>query len=310
MSDSDYFNRSLSPNKKIKYFFGAWLLSTIILLHSLVNYLAGLGQKNIVSLPEEFSLISYVWGEGVLLNALKLLVAAIAAFGFGIIYGYLSRKITLSDKVSVSFTNSVLTIFGIPLAFLILLIVVNPSYGIGLFELIFRLATAISENSVVKVMIILQLLVITGFTYLGLLAADFKTRELPEEKGKLLGVKWFHYIWLAPALSIYLQAIYWLLYRTLRTLMTFFKDFNLSEFFGISESSKGADATNLSNLSWKLLFLYLIAYLIFRLTLLQREVLDSNSKSPKIKTIPISILFAIIVPFLLLLYIVSETNNG
>ena len=128
-----------------------------------------------------------------------------------------------------------------------------------------------------------------------------------DDKGKLLGIKWYHYIWLSPAISIYVQSFLFLIYLTIPAIGAFFANFNWGDLLGGNTDS--THNNSVSSLIWSFAFLYLIAVVIFYLIKLQRDVLAGKTKMHTVFKVLISIAVSLIIPILLITFTAIGDNN-
>jgi len=73
-----------------------------------------------------FSANQIFWGDGFLLNTLRLLIVVFFAGVFGFLYGYLSRKVSASEKVIVNTINMIMAVFGTAVLVLLALAIFHP----------------------------------------------------------------------------------------------------------------------------------------------------------------------------------------
>lgn len=151
-------------------------------------------------------------------------------------------------------------------------------------------------------MFIVAQLIGTGFfTYLGLNQGQKMTKHLPEdEKGKLLGIKWYHYIWLWISISVYVQALLFLIYLTLHSLRVFLSQFHWWELFGGTSGNNSSNS--LMSLGETIIFYYLIAAVIFSIIKYEREVLSGEKNLNIFVKIIVSIIVGGAIPFLLVAF--------
>lgn len=296
---SDIFNRSLTTNQKIMYFFGAWLLACFVLFDAVSKFIDTLGYLNVIILPENFTFLSFAFSEGFLLNILKIAVLLLSSVGFGILYTYLARRINLSDKVSLSISNALLYVLTFPL--IVLFIAAQTSEGrYTALELIRYTLSYVIETPELLFGVIVQLLILIVGTFIGFVIGRKITLGLPEERGKLIGVKWFHYVWLTPAISVYAQSLLFLIYLSVKIAVEFLAHFNPIESIGRSDTNE----SSIQGLILAVAIYYGIGYLILQLGRLQLKVLVKKSPYKIWKRVGISLLFGFIIPAMILLFTV------
>ena len=294
---TDSFNRSLTTNQKMIYFSGAWLLACFVLFDAVIKFIDTLASLKVITLPEGFNFLSLTFNQGFVAGLVKVVTLLIASIGFGIIYTYLARRVNASDRVSLSTACALGIVIVIPI---IVLFIASFFWGeVYTPSAIFSLLTeAIVNNVDVAWGFATQMLIVVAGSLLGLWLGGKMTVELPEERGRLLGVKWYHYVWLAPAIGIYIQALLLLVYLTIRAVIEFLAHINLLEVATNTENN------SLQGLFWTIAIFYGIGYLIVLLGILQAKVLSKNSKYNVWQKIGTDLLFALIVPILILMFTV------
>lgn len=305
MKKDDSFNRTLGILDKFKYFLGAWLLSQLF-VDSVYKFLVIMHHKRIVTLPESFTGVELIWGNGLGLNILKTIILVFAAILFSITYYYLCRKVKASDKVSVSFANAFLTVFSFTVIYIFITAFSSGDYTMR--DTLHMVLTNIGENPFTATFVILDLILVGIVTFSAATIAKNYVSDLPEERGKLLGIKWYHFIWLAPAIGTYIQAFLGLIYLSLHIIDQALSKFNFFSFFFSSDNS--GTGTNLVALLTSLVFMYIVAVGIFNLILVQRNALLTESQMPLFKKIGISLVIALVIPALLIIFTFIGNNQS
>lgn len=301
----DTFNRSLDFNAKLKYFVACFLLVWLVLQDAIGKFMLILNNRNVIKLGEDFNPSGIFWTEQPLWNIVKLFIVCALAFMFGVAYSYMARKIRASDRVTISMINAIAGIFGY---LLIIFAVVAIFRHDALRDSFVYTRDTIRENSFYMAFIVLQLIGVGVLTFVGINTGQKLIEGIEEDdKGKLLGIKWYHYIWLSPAISIYIQSFLFLIYLTVPAIGTFFANFHWADLLG--GNTDNTQNNSVSSLVWSFAFLYFLAIIIFYLIKLQRDILSNKTKIHVVFKVLISILVALIIPFLLIMFTAIGDNN-
>lgn len=307
----DSFNKTLDFNKKFIYFISAWALIEVVVIDAVYKFINILNNQQSIHLPKNFDPSNVLWGESILLNLLKVVVVGVFAFIFGITYSYLARKVLESDKASISVANA---IFGVLGTFLIILFTL---WAIAIFRhqdfqiryYLSQVIFAIRSSAIYTGFLLAQILVVGISSFIGLTVGQNLVENLNiENKGRLFGIKWYHFFWLWLSISIYVQALLWLIYFTLHTFMQFIHQFKFIELFGATTSSSGQDSNSFTALSTSLIFVYIIAVIIVYLMKYQREILSGDTKVNTFIKIFASIGISFVIPAMLLIYTVIGSS--
>jgi len=300
----DSFNRTLDFNTKFKYFIAAWALIELVLIDAVYKFINILNNQKIIHLPKDFDPSTIYWSEDLPLNLLKIIIVCIFAFIFGVTYSYLARKVLEKDKASISVANSIAAVFGtyILLVLILALIQLFTQNDYQIHDSFVSTITAIRESTLYTFVLLAQLIGAGIFSFIGLTYGQSKVEHIDEEgKGRLLGIKWYHYLWLWFGVSIYLQALLWLCYWTVHTIALFIHQFRVSDVVGTAV--EGQDSHNsISTLLGGLFVVYIIAVIIFYLLSYQRDILSGEKKVNILLKVGTSILVAFIIPVLLVMY--------
>lgn len=301
--NNDKFNRTLSFNTKLKYFLASWLLIEFILLDAVYKFIIGLNNRNIIHFGEDFDTIQIIWGDSIALNGIRVIILCLFSVLFGITYAYLARKVRESDKAAISLANGILAVFGSVIIYLLYQwigsLFSNTSFPfISILE---EIARGLKSSTFISIAITVQFVSTAICTYVGLNYGQDLIEGLDDEdKGRLFGIKWYHYLWLWYSISVYVQAFLSLLYLTLHSLRVFLSDFNVGELLG---GTSGENSSNsLQNLGVSLVFYYFIGVIIFYFIQTQREILSGKSELHIFLKIVVTVLVALIIPTLLLMY--------
>lgn len=276
----------------------SWLLVEVVLYDAFGKFLIVLNHLNVIHLDKHFDPTQIIWGDRPFWNIVKVIVTCAFAFLVGIAYSYLARKVRESDKASISLINAVVGVFG---TFIILLIITWLFNHVAVHDTLLAVSQALKENNSYAIFIVAQLVGAGVFTYLGLNQGQSMIRHLPEdEKGKLLGIKWYHYLWLWISISVYVEALLFLIYLTLHAIRLFISQFRWYELFGVTPADKSS--TSLSALGTTIIFYYFIAALIFAIIKYERDILSGDKKLNIFVKIIVSIIVAAGIPLLLVVY--------
>lgn len=288
----------------------AWLLAEVVLNSAILKFVERLNEKGILGMGANFSANQLFWGDGFLLNTLRLFIVVFFAGVFGFLYGYLSRKVSASEKVIVNAINMIMAVFGAAVLFLLAVAIfhseqlteVNNTFGIML-HMTFSSPFYIG-------FIILNLLGSFAFGFycvgLGMRTVNHPYHPWDKEKtGTLLEIKWYHYLWLWMPLGFYSQVAINLIYATGHALVTFFRNVRWFEFLGASVAAEGVQEQNSIDVAWgKLIGIYIAVVIIYYLLAYLREILAGEKKMHwALKTL-ISIGIGIALPALLTIYTV------
>lgn len=106
------------------------------------------------------------------------------------------------------------------------------------------------------------------------------------------------------AISVYVEALLFLIYLTVHSLSAFLSQFRWWDVFG---GTTGSNSTNIiEKLGSAFIFYYLIAAIIFGMVKYERDILSGEVKLNLYAKIGVSILVALVVPLLLIMF----TNLG
>lgn len=301
----DTFNRSLDFNAKLKYFIACYLLVWLVLQDAIGKFITILNNRGVVNLGQDFSPSGLFWTDEPLWNIVKLAIICGLAFVFGIAYSYMARKIRASDKVTISMVNAIAGIFGYVL---ILFAIIAIFRNYALHDSFVYMRDIIRQDSFYMAFIIFQLIGAGLLTFAGINVGQKLVDRLEEDdKGKLLGIKWYHYIWLSPAISIYVRSFLFLIYLTIPAIGTFFSNFHWGDLLG--GNTDGTQNNSVSSLVWSFAFLYFVAVVIFYLIKLQRDVLAGKAKMHAAFKVLISIVVSLVIPILLIMFTAIGDNS-
>jgi hypothetical protein len=286
---------------KTKRFFAAAILADWVLGNAVNVFIQNLNHKGLLGLGEGFQSSFMIWGDSIWLNILHILILAFTAGLFGFIFGYLSRRVSSSDKII--FTTLYVFIRFVFLG-LFSVIIDNfiPSYSANWNQLVTETIFAITSSAFNVTFIILSyILMFASAIYF--MKSGSKVINNPYyltdkvKSGTLLDIKWYHYFWLFIPIAFYSQIILNLLYKVGHTLVILVKNFKWTTIFGGEDGDKG----NALDVAWGSLGLIVViaVIIIFLMTYLQ-EVLIGKTKQHWVLKILIAIGIAFVIPFLLL----------
>lgn len=301
----DTFNRSLDFNAKLKYFIACYLLVWIVLQDAIGKFITVLNNKKVIDLGKDFNSSGIFWTDQPLWNIVKLVTVCALAFLFGVAYSYMARKIRESDKVTISMFNAMAGVFGY---LLIIFAIVAIFRHDDLHNSFVYIRDTIKENSFYMAFIVMQLIGAGVLTFVGINTGQKLIENLEEDdKGRLLGIKWYHYIWLSPAISVYIQSFLFLIYLTVPAIGVFFHNFHWADLLG--GNTDNTQNNSVSSLLYSFAFLYFIAVVIFYLIRLQRDILAGKVKMHAVFKVLISIGVSFVIPIVLIMFTAIGDNN-
>jgi hypothetical protein len=292
---------SYSFLSKIKRFFAAAILADWVLGNAVNVFIQNLNSKGLLGLGDDFQASFIIWGNSIWLNILHIFILAFIAGLFGFIFGYLSRRVNLSDKII--FTTLYVFIRFVFLAlFSVIIDSFFPSYSANWNQLVTENIFAITSSAFNATFIIIG--------YIGMFSSAIyfmksgsKVISNPyymtdkSQNGTLLDIKWYHYFWLFIPIAFYSQILLNLLYKVGYTLVTLVKNFKWSTIIGVEDGEKG----NALDVAWGSLFwIILIAGVIIFLMAYMQEILIGKTKQHWAVKFLIVIGIAFVIPFLLL----------
>lgn len=292
---------SYSFLSKILRFLAAILLADWVLGNAVNVFIQNLNNKGLLGLGEDFQASFMVWGDSIWLNILHVVILALTAGLFGFIFGYLSRRVTLSDRII--FTTLYVFIRFIFLG-LFSVIIDNffPNYSADYNQLISEAFFAITSSVFNFTFVILGYFAMFASAFY-FMKSGSKIINDPyytidkSKNGTLLDVKWYHYLWLFVPISFYSQIILNLLYQVGHTIVTLISNFKWSTIFGGDDGDKG----NALDVAWGSLFWIVIvaAITIFLMSYLQKILSGATSQHWSVKIL-IAIAIGFGIPFLIL----------
>ena len=122
---------AITSNSKIKavmHFLAAATLADWVIGNSVYVYITTLNHRGILGLGADFNPNDILWGNSVWLNILHVFVMAFTGAVFGLIFGYLSRSLSLSSRISLT-TLYVFIRYILLIGISVTLNTFFPSYG-------------------------------------------------------------------------------------------------------------------------------------------------------------------------------------
>jgi len=288
---------------KIKRFFAAVLLADSVIGLAINVFIENLNKKGVLGLGSDFQANQMVWGESIWLNILHLAILGITAGIFGFIFGYLSKRISLAEKIIFTFFYVFIKLIFVAL-FSVIIEFFIPSAAATWNDVIGSSIYFITSSTFNATFVIL------GYILMFLSAIYFIDRgsDLINDpyyttdksvNGTLLDVKWFHFLWLFIPITIYIQVICNLIYQVGDTIVNLVKNFKWHTLFGFSDGDNG----NALDVAWgSLLFIFFMAVIIFYLMDYLRKVLSGETRQHWIIKLLISIVIGFAIPFLMIYF--------
>jgi hypothetical protein len=294
-------NISYSFFSKVRRFFAAALLADWVLGNAVYVFINHLNRKGLLGLGEDFKSTYIIWGNSIWTNILHVFILGFIASLFGFIFGYLSRRISLSDKI-------IFTTFYVFIRFVFLglfaLIVDSfiPTYSANWHEILSEWFLAFSSSVFNATFVIVGFIVMffcaIYFMNIGskIISNPYYTSD-KKINGTLFDIKWYHYFWLFIPISIYSQVIFNLLYITGNIIYTLIQNFKWTTIFGGDDGEKG----NAINVAWySFIVIAIAASIVMFLMFYLREILiGKTSHNWAIKAI-IILGISFVIPFLIL----------
>jgi len=288
----------------------SWLLAEVVLIGAVLNFIDRLNQKGILGMGADFSPNQLFWGDGIWMNIFRLVIFVSFAGVFGFLYGYLSKKITTSEKIIVNTINAFLSVFGTFFIILFAVVIFRPETAGEINGTIGVILNTFVSSPFYLTFLVLNLV---GSFALGFYCVELGSKTInnpyhtldKEKSGTLLGVKWYHFLWLWLPIGFYGQVALNLIYATGHTLITFFRNVHWFDFLGVTTSSENGTGQNSIDIAWgKLIGIYIAAVIIFYMLAYLREVLAGEKEMHWALKILVSVGIGVVIPFLLLWFTV------
>lgn len=293
---------------KLRRFLGAWLLAEIALVEPIYHFFDNLNTKGILGLGDNFSSWQIYWGDGFGLNIIKSIIIISAAGAFGFLYGYLSKKVSMSEKIIVNTVNSLLNVFFSIFILFAIILLIQPASTDEIDEGMTWIFSFFSNSPLFLSFLIFQLV---GSFIASFLMIDFGAKVInnpyhnmdKERQGTLLNIAWYHYLWLWIPISLYGQLFLSLIYLAGHTLITFVRNVHWYEFLGASVSSEGSAEKNNVDIAWgKLVIIIIAAAISFNLLVFLKEVLSGERKIHWALKFLSAFGIGIVIPFVMLFF--------
>lgn len=294
---------SYSFINKFKRFLGAALLADWVLGNAINVFIENLNKKGLLGLGSDFQTNSMIWGDSIWVNSLHILILAITAGVFGFIFGYLSRRVSTSDKI-------IFTTFYVFIRLIFLgifsIIIENflPDYASTWGEILSTSIFIISSSAFNATFVILGYVAMfaSAFYFINKgsnIINDPYYNTDKSENGTLLDIKWYHYFWLFIPISFYSQILLNLIYKVGHTIVNLIRNFEWHTIFGGSDGDKG----NALEVAWgSLFFILIVAMIVIYLMDYLRKILIGETYQHWAVKILISLGIGFVIPFLLLMY--------
>ena len=293
---------------KFGRFVSSWLLAEVVLIGAVFNFLERLNEKGILGMGDEFTTSQLYWGDGIGMNIFRLVIVVVFAGVFGLLYGYLSKRVvSTSEKIIANTINSLLAVFGTFFVMILALAIFQPGVIGEINNSFGQILYTFTASPFYLVFLVLNLVgsFAAGFYFVELggkiISNPYHTMDR-EKNATLLGIKWYHYLWLWMPIGFYGQVALNLIYATGHTLITFIKNVHWFDFLGgVVVSEDGATSQNSLDIAWgKLIGIYIAAVIIYYLLVYLREVLAGGKKMHIVLKILVSVGIGVVIPFLLL----------
>jgi hypothetical protein len=296
-------NVSNSIFNKIRRFFFAVFFAEFVIGNGIYAFIINLDKKGLLGLDPEFDFYQMLWGDTLWLNILHLIIIGFTAGVFGFIFGYRSRRVSLSEKIIFTFFY----VF-IRLIFLVVISVVIdfflPSIAGNLNEEIGLIIYTIASSPFDATFVILGYVVMFASAFYFIdkgnkLINDPYYKTDKSINGTLLDIKWYHYLWLWIPISFCTQILLNLLYKVGHMIVTLFNNFKWHTIFGGSDGGKG-NALDVARGSW--FFIFIVAIIVFYLMDYLRKVLSGETAQHWSIKLLISLGIGIVFPVLIFFF--------
>jgi hypothetical protein len=259
--------------------------------------------NGIPGLGPNFQSPSLIWGNSIGWNGLHFFILIFISGIFGFLFGYMSRKVSMDDKV---LFGTLFVFFHFFFLGIILLIadIIYQGYWTNLDGMVSEIIHEANSSRVIVLFLILDCL---GMVFSAIffmkkgrkIARNSNDIADKNKKGKFLGIKLYHYIWLCIPIIFYSQVILNFLYQVTNKVVLLIV---ISKKPIISANGMGGNG-NANNVEWgNLLWLAAISGISIFLMVYLQKILSGKIK----KDVSIAIVFALgigfVVPLLILLF--------
>ncbi|MCL5029034.1 MAG: hypothetical protein M1480_08450 [Bacteroidetes bacterium] len=292
---------SYSFFSKVKRFIAAMLLADWVLGNAVNVFIQNLNRKGLLGLGGDFQANNLIWGDSIWLNLLHIFILAFTAGLFGFIFGYLSRRVSLSEKIIFTTLYVFIRFIFIGL-FSVIIDSFFPTYSAGFNNILSEAFFAITSSTFNLLVVVLGHLVMfvssIYFMKFGSNLINDPYYSIDKSKnGTLLDIKWFHYLWLFIPIAFYSQIILNLIYLVGHTIVTLVRNFGWTTLLGGDDGKNG----NALDVAWGSLFwIFIAASIVVYLMDYLRKILTGETSQHWVVKLLISISIAIVVPFLIL----------
>ncbi|MDP1881067.1 MAG: hypothetical protein Q8K60_09040 [Parachlamydiaceae bacterium] len=292
---------SYSFFSKVKRFIAAMLLADWVLGNAVNVFIQNLNRKGLLGLGGDFQANNLIWGDSIWLNLLHIFILAFTAGLFGFIFGYLSRRVSLSEKIIFTTLYVFIRFIFIGL-FSVIIDSFFPTYSAGFNNILSEAFFAITSSAFNLLVVVLGHLVMfvssIYFMKFGSNVINDPYYSIDKSKnGTLLDIKWFHYLWLFIPIAFYSQIILNLIYLVGHTIVTLVRNFGWTTLLGGDDGKNG----NALDVAWGSLFwIFIAASVVVYLMDYLRKILTGETSQHWVVKLLISISIAIVVPFLIL----------
>lgn len=288
---------------KIKRFFAAALLADFVLGNAINVFIENLNKKGLLGLGPDFQAYQMIWGESVWLNILHLIILGVTAGIFGFLFGYLLRRISLSEKIVFTFFYVFIRLIFLALFSFIIGFFI-PSSAVSWNEVISLSIYVITSSAFNATFLILGYVIMfaSAFYFIdkgsNIINDPYYTTD-KSVNGTLLDVKWYHYFWLFIPISFYTQILLNLLYKVGHTVVSLIRNFKWHTIFGFSFDDEG----NALEIAWGSLFsIFIVAMIVLFSMDYLRKVLSGETDQHWAVKLLISLGIGIVIPFVILYF--------
>ena len=276
----------LTKTRTSRIFISAWLLSEITLVSVVLKFVERLNQLGYLGLGDGFSGNQIFWGDGILANCFHIVVIMTFAWVFGFLYGYLiKRKVGVIEKTLVSVANTVFAIFG---EVIITVLIVGIAGRISSWDLgtIPGILDTIFSQPFYATFFIINVVGCYLASYFSIEKGREAIEDTPyqidheENSGTLMGIKWYHYLWLWIPIGLYGELFTSILYGFFKVILNFFHSIHWLEFLGVTTSGNSTIGTTY----WSWVILACAAYWIVLALEYLRQVLAGEKVLSKTKS--------------------------
>jgi hypothetical protein len=291
--------------RTFKVFISAWLLAEIVLSGVVLNFVGRLNDRGLVDLGENFQGTQLFWGDGLFMNIVHLVIGIVFAGIFGFLFGYLiKREVKVIEKVVVSALNTILAIFASSILIIIVLAFMGGLSRSEIFSVIPLFIASVTDEPFYLIFFLLNLVGIfwASYFYIDKGVSALKNTPYPadaESSGTLLGVKWYHYLWLWIPIGFYGQYILSFIFGIFKVVIGFFQSVQWFEFLGVTTTGKDS----IGSTYWGIVLLFIFAYYIILLLEYLRTVLADEKVMSKSKKTLTALGLGIVLPIVLVFFV-------